>query len=78
MWLPSPAYREYLKFVATVLVTLAVLQYTGTFFETSGAIDPIHLISVGLILPVTTYLLTVLQENSEWIPRWNRMVQSNE
>ena len=74
---PSPAYREYFEFVATVLVTLAVLQYTGTFFQTSGTIDPIHLISLGLILPVTTYLLTVLQENIEWIPRWNRMVQTN-
>lgn len=39
MRLPSPAYREYLTFVATILVTLAVLQYTGIFYEMSGAID---------------------------------------
>lgn len=78
MRLPSPAYREYLTLVATVLATLAVLQYTGTFFENSGVLDLRYLISVGVILPVSTYLLTVIQENIEWIPRWNRMIQTDE
>lgn len=78
MRLPSPAYKEYLRFVATVLVTLAVLQYTGIFYESSGAIDLRHLISVGLILPASTYLLTVIQENIEWVPRWNRMIRTDE
>lgn len=78
MRLPSPAYREYLTFVATALIMLAVLQYTGIFYENPGAIDLRHLISVGLILPVSTYLLTVIQENIAWIPRWDRMIQTDE
>lgn len=73
-----PAYREYVTFVATILVTFAVLQYTGIFFKNSGTIDLGHLISVGLILPVTTYLLTVIQANIEWIPQWDRMIQAEE
>lgn len=78
MPLPSPAYREYLKFVATILITLAVLQYTGIFFENSGSLDLRYLISVGLILPISTYLLTVIQENIEWVPQWDRMIQTDE
>ena len=74
---PSPAYREYFEFVATVLATLAILQYTGVFFENPGAIDPFYLISIGLLIPISTYLLTVIQENIAWIPQWNRMIRGN-
>jgi hypothetical protein len=76
--LPSPAYREYLAFVATVIATLAILQFTGIFFGDPGAVDLRYLLGIALVLPVSTYLLTVVQENVEWIPRWDRMVQTSE
>ncbi len=78
MRVPSPAYREYVEFVATVLTVFAVLQYAGIFFENPGEIDPRYLFSVGLLLPVCVYLMTVIQESVEWIPRWERMVQKDE
>lgn len=76
MRVPSPACREYVEFVATVLATFAVLQYTGIFFGDPGRLDLAYLLGVGLLLPVCTYLLTLLQENVEWLPRWERMVEN--
>jgi hypothetical protein len=77
MRLPEPSYRAYLEYVATVLVTIAVLQYVG-IFGSSGNIDITYLVGLGLTLPVFTYLLTVAGENLRWIPRWERMVRSQE
>lgn len=77
MRLPSPSYREYVEFVATVLVTIAVLQYAG-IFGPSGNIDMTYLVVTGLSLPVFTYLLTVACENVSWVSQWDRMVQNKE
>ncbi|WP_155120597.1 hypothetical protein [Haloprofundus marisrubri] len=77
MRLPSPSYREYVEFVATVLVTIVVLQYAG-IFGPSGDIDITYLVVTGLSLPVITYLLTVACANVSWASQWDRMVQSEE
>ncbi|ERG94026.1 hypothetical protein [Haloquadratum walsbyi] len=77
MKLPSPSYKEYRELVATVLVTLTLLQYTGVI-GSSGDIDLTFLLVVGLTLPVFTYLLTVAGENLTWISHWDRMVQNDE
>lgn len=77
MRLPSPSYREYVEFVATVLVTLAVLQYLG-IFGLSGEIDILYLASLSLALPVFTYALTAAFENISWVSQWDRMVQNEE
>ncbi|MFT4909113.1 MAG: hypothetical protein ACI9TI_000266 [Natronomonas sp.] len=75
MKLPSPAYREYLELVVTVLVTMAVFQYIGLFFGHPGEFDFTFLAVLGGTLPIVTYLLTVVGENSSWISQWDRMVQ---
>lgn len=77
MRLPSPSYREYVEFVATVLVTITVLQYFGVSGP-SGDIEITHLVSLGLTLPVFTYLLTVVFENVNRISQWDRMVQNEQ
>lgn len=75
---PSPSYREYLELIATVLATMAILQYTGIFFGHSGEFDFTYLAVVGATLPITTYFLTVVGENSSWMSQWDRMVQRKE
>lgn len=78
MRIPSPSYREYIEFVATALATFAVLQYTGVFFGDPGEFDLTFLVGVGMLLPICVYLLTAIQENVKWLPRWERMVRSEE
>jgi hypothetical protein len=75
MRLPSPSYRDYAEFVATVLVTITVLQHVG-IFGPSGDIDVTYLVGMGLTLPVFTYLLTAALENAAWVSQWDRMVQN--
>lgn len=75
MRLPSPSYGEYAKFVATVLLTIAALQYFGIFGPARG-VDISYLVGLGLTLPVCTYLLTVVCENIAWVSQWDRMVQN--
>jgi len=75
---PSPSYREYLELIATVLATMATLQYTGIFFGHPGEFDFTYLAVVGATLPIITYFLTVVGENSSWMSQWDRMVQRKE
>ena len=75
MRLPSPSYRSYAEFVATVLATIAVLQYVG-IFGPFGDIDVAYLVGMGLTLPVFTYLLTVALKNIARVSQWERMVQN--
>jgi hypothetical protein len=49
MKLPRPAPKKYLGMIATILATIAVLQYTGTFTDTSGELDLVSLVTIGLI-----------------------------
>lgn len=78
MKVSSPSYREYIGFVATVLVTFAVLQYIGILFGNPGGFDLTYLAGIGILLPICTYLLTVILANVEWLPQWDRMVRSEE
>lgn len=74
MRLPSPSYREYVEFVATVLVTVAGIQYLGVFGPPGGLNVP-YLAILGLTLPVVTSLLTVAGANVDRVPRWDRMIR---
>jgi hypothetical protein len=74
MRLPTPSCKGYTEFIATVLVTITVLQYVG-IFGSSGDIDLIYLVAMTLTLPVFTYLLTVASENVTGVSQWDRMVQ---
>jgi hypothetical protein len=71
---PSPSYGEYLKFVATVLSTIAVLQYVGIFGR-PAELDIAYLAVLGLILPIFTYLLTVVLANVDSLSQWERMTR---
>lgn len=77
MELPSPSYRAYVEFLATVLVTLAVLQYTGILSGSPGTVDLTYLASLAVVLPITTYLLTIILANVEWLPQWDKMVSTD-
>lgn len=76
MQLPTPAYGAYLGQTATVLATLAVMQYAGLGFSTSGDFDVVFLGVAGATFPLFTYLLTVVAANSSRIPQWERLVES--
>ncbi|MFC7058345.1 hypothetical protein [Halovenus salina] len=49
--------------MTTVVVTVALLQYLGVFGP-SEAVDLMYLAGLCLTLPVVTYLLTVVCENT--------------
>lgn len=73
MQFPRPDLREYARFAATALLTLAVLQYAGIFYDDPGIIDWRSLLVLGLILPVFAYLLTVVTGNIERLPDYEKM-----
>lgn len=73
--LPAPDYRAHVSFVATVLATLAVLQYAGIFYDDPGRVDPTFLLGVGVLLVVWSYVLTVILANVDALPQWERMVR---
>ncbi|WP_135829298.1 hypothetical protein [Halorussus halobius] len=78
MRLPRPAPKTYLGTIATVLATIAVIQYVGVFFEASGELDLTYLATIGLILPFSTYLLAVVTENVAFLPGWDEMNRSEQ
>ena len=78
MKFPTPDVREYAKVTGAVLLTLAVLQYTGVFSENAGAVDWVFLLGVGVLLPVFTYGLTIITENVAWLPDGDRMARTRE
>ncbi len=76
MKFPRPDLQEYAKFTATVLLTLAVLQYTGIFYEDAGAVNWRFLLVVGMTLPIFTYLLSIITGNIERLPDYDRMTRT--
>jgi len=70
---PSQSYGAYAEFVATVLVTIALLQYAG-LSGPAGEFDLAFLVGTGCTLPIATYLLALAAENTRLIPQWERMV----
>ncbi|WP_090385718.1 hypothetical protein [Natronobacterium texcoconense] len=73
MEFPTPDPTEHVKTIAVVLATLAVLQYAGILFENPSELDIVYLVSVGFVLPIAIYLLSVLGENTKRIPDWVSM-----
>ncbi|AHG01199.1 hypothetical protein HALLA_19590 [Halostagnicola larsenii XH-48] len=71
MQVPRPDAGEYVTTTLTVVLTLAVLQYAGIFFDGSGGIDPGYLLGVGLTLPVFIFLFSLAAANVSWIPSWD-------
>lgn len=73
MKLPRPDFREYAKFTATALLTLAFLQYTGIFYENAGAVNWRFLLILGVTLPAFIYILTIITVNIALLPDYDRM-----
>lgn len=78
MKFPRPDVQEYAKFTGTALLTLAVLQYTGIFYENAGTVNWKFLLGIGIILPIFTYILTIIAENIEWLPDYDKMTRTRE
>ncbi|VTT87970.1 hypothetical protein DM2_1304 [Halorubrum sp. DM2] len=68
MRFPDPSLSEYAVNTAVVVLTLAVLQYTGWLSDDPAGLDPALLVVVAVTFPVFTYLLAVLAANVRWIP----------
>lgn len=77
MRLPSPSYGDYLEFVATVVVTMSVLQYPRVAGAT-GPVDYESLVGTALALPEVTHVLTVVCANITRVSQWDRMVRNQE
>ncbi|TKX74090.1 hypothetical protein EXE46_10695 [Halorubrum sp. GN11_10-6_MGM] len=68
MRFPNPSLSEYAINTVVVVLTLAVLQYTGWLSDDPSGLDPALLVVVAVTFPVFTYLLAVLAANVSWIP----------
>ncbi|ELZ39436.1 hypothetical protein [Halorubrum tebenquichense] len=68
MRFPDPSPAEYAVNTAVVVLTLAVLQYTGWLSDDPAGLDPVFLAVVAVTFPVFSYLLAVLAANVRWIP----------
>ncbi|WP_114578897.1 hypothetical protein [Saliphagus sp. LR7] len=73
MEFPRPDLREIIKLTVTFLLLLALFQYMGIFYENEGTIDWQFLFLTGMIIPIFTYLLTIITANIEYLPDYNTM-----
>ncbi|WP_114575803.1 hypothetical protein [Saliphagus sp. LR7] len=73
MEFPRPNLREIIKLTVTFLLLLALFQYMGIFYENEGTIDWQFLFLTGMIIPIFTYLLTIITANIEYLPDYNTM-----
>jgi len=67
MRLPNRSPSEYAARTAVVVLTLAVLQYTGFIFDGPAGIDPGHLAAVAVLFPAFSYLIDVVVANARAI-----------
>lgn len=68
MRFPRPAVDEYVVKTAVVVLTLAVIEYTGLFGSQAGTVDWRFLLMVGVMFPVFRYVLAVIGANTGLIP----------
>ena len=60
---PTPSRADYALRTATVVATLAVLQYSGTFVDGPPGIDPANLALVAVLFPAFSYLIDAFVAN---------------
>ena len=63
MRFPNRSRSEYAVRTAVVVLTLAVLQYTGLLLDGPAGIDPGHLAAVAVLFPAFSYLIDVVVAN---------------
>ncbi len=68
MRFPRPAVDEYVVKTAVVVLTLAVIEYTGLVGSQAGSIDWRFLGMVGVMLPVFRYAVAMIGANTGLVP----------
>ena len=63
MRFPTPSLSEYAINTAVVVLTLAVLQYTGWLSDDPAGLDPAFLVVVAVSFPAFSYLIAVVGAN---------------
>ena len=63
MRFPTPPLSEYAINTALVVLTLAVLQYTGWLSDGPAGLDPAFLVVVAVTFPAFSYLIAVVVAN---------------
>ena len=63
MRFPSPSLSEYALNTAIVVLTLAVLQYTGWLSDDPAGLDPAFLLAVAATFPAFSYLIALVGAN---------------
>jgi len=63
--LPKPSPSEYAARTALVVLTVAVVRYTGVLLDDPGGLDPVFLALIAVTYPAFSYLLSVLAANVE-------------
>jgi hypothetical protein len=63
MRFPTPSLSEYALNTAVVVLTLAVLQYTGWLSDDAAGLDPAFLTVVAVSFPAFSYLIAVVGAN---------------
>ena len=63
MRLPSPSLSECALNTAFVVLTLAVLQYTGWLLNDPTGLDPTSLLVVAVTFPAFSYLIALVGAN---------------
>jgi hypothetical protein len=63
MRFPTPPLSEYALNTAVVVLTLAVLQYTGWLWADPAGLDPAFLAVVAATFPAFSYLIAVVGAN---------------
>ncbi|QUO46934.1 hypothetical protein [Halorubrum ruber] len=63
MRFPTPPLSEYALNTAVVVLTLAVLQYTGWLSADPAGLNPAFLVVVAVTFPAFSYLIAVVGAN---------------
>ena len=63
MRFPDPSLSEYAVNTAVVVLTLAVLQYTGWLWADPAGLDPAFLVAVAVMFPAFSYLIALVGAN---------------
>ncbi|MDB2225222.1 MULTISPECIES: hypothetical protein [Halorubrum] len=64
MRFPNRSLAGYAARTTVVVLTLAVLQYTGLLLDGPAGIDPGHLAVVAVLFPAFSYLIDVVVANA--------------
>ena len=68
MKFPTPSPFVYAARTALVVLTVAVVRYSGLFLDEPGGLDPVFLALVAVTYPAFSYLLALIAANVKRVP----------